>query len=1061
MALSDSDIQWIGYVAGQNITAQTQADADARAAARDAFLAQELAQNLENVSGEIDAAMGLVIENRNDPKSVKGLWLTLVNGSAGTTEMNWREVEDQNGAIFNKWQMKMDVEVDTVADIGADTVNIPPENVAALTQAHQRILALQEHMASQLDGNGEPLFSDEDIRKELWSPMVRSGLIPENMVPDKYSEQAIAFQGAMELYGDKIAAYSETHSKGMDQFKTGMRIAKEVVTVTGSIVANSITIGNATTVADKQAEVKELKQENADLKAELDGTPPPSAERIQEIEERQAAITTETKALSADVKTLQQQTTHAQNATAILLGGLAGTELVVDHVTSKEKDSLVKWMNTVEKALTITQTLVVKSVDSGMKANGASSGMTTHVTAAITASFAGVKMLPTLAMAIHEKDDNKRAKLIDRLVGNLAETVASSVISVSGRLSDEAATKKAANPDDPEVLTLTNQAASMQQVANGLRLGIKEIGTGYAIWRAIENGNTQELASLLGGAAVSAAFGFSSEAIYDAVRADVTSDDMLDKSKGESLFAEAMGDLQESKQDAGSAKSLKDMDAALSKVNSAALAGLKQGDTDPLAGSSAEELAKEIEAEADKRAQEQAKADLREAFSPEAVAAMMEEADQELLGFEEMYSQAHPDPDITQRTPEEILQAQQAIDRAMAKTAALRQKVDLLNGITAGGAGVLAALVPGTAVVVAAQKVAKDIYVLKKSVDTHNAWVQSMKLAFKAQSGSAAAIQNVLENAEIHLSHAAISLTLHTLQAGAAVAQLMDPTGAATATSAALSMADAVTEFGYKMHTEIAIQRGWNAYKDARDNPGNRKRAREALRLNSTLAKCCIAYGASIMGDPAAQQAIRATGLTVAALQNDKDICVKLISYLENELNQDPTILKVVNTKDTKWHPGKPSLTLSSWVSFKGAAAASAEPLLDPSGSQSPAIDRLLSELARLKGWQDKTAIEAAIKEHIDALHADPDAPLPDSIETLLTTNETALDLTERCKAAFEVYAPISVEAGSPQHKGMVEVAASFATLARLAGVTASSHVDALKDYIKLYTPEPEPEPAD
>ena len=133
-----------------------------------------------------------------------------------------------------------------------------------------------------------------------------------------------------------------------------------------------------------------------------------------------------------------------------------------------------------------------------------------------------------------------------------------------------------------------------------------------------------------------------------------------------------------------------------------------------------------------------------------------------------MYSDAYPDSELSQRTPEQIVQAQQAIDKAMANTAALRQKVAIINGITAGGAGVLAALVPGTGAVVAAQKVAKDIYVLKKCVDTHNAWVGSMELAFAAQSGSAAAIQNTLKNARIHLDHAAISMVLHAAQAGAA-----------------------------------------------------------------------------------------------------------------------------------------------------------------------------------------------------------------------------------------------------------------------------------------------------
>ena len=64
MPLSDSDIQWIGYVAGKDITPQAQADAEARAAQKEAFLKDQLTASLGAVGAEIDSAMDLVIENR-------------------------------------------------------------------------------------------------------------------------------------------------------------------------------------------------------------------------------------------------------------------------------------------------------------------------------------------------------------------------------------------------------------------------------------------------------------------------------------------------------------------------------------------------------------------------------------------------------------------------------------------------------------------------------------------------------------------------------------------------------------------------------------------------------------------------------------------------------------------------------------------------------------------------------------------------------------------------------------------------------------------------------------
>ncbi|GAA6199308.1 hypothetical protein [Aquicoccus sp. SU-CL01552] len=1047
MPLSDAEITWIGFVAKRDLAVEMAA-AEQRAAQKKAFLEDQLGASLAATHDEIDRAMGLVIENREDPGAVKSLWLSLTGQEVGTDNIPWRATDDELAESgLGKWAMRMDLEVDTREDIGQSTMEIPPEKAAAILQAHQRILALQAHMENQLDDNGERLFSDEDIRKELWTPLMREGLIPENMIPDKCSEQAIAFQGAMDFYGDKLAAYSETHSKGMDKFKTGMRIAKEVVTVTGAIVSNSITISNATTVADKNSDIKSLKKEDADLKTELDGTPPPSQDRITEINERRDAIKTQSKTLTDQVTQMQNETKYAQNATAILLGGLSGTELVVDHVASKEPDPLVKWCNTIEGALSITQTLAGKTVDTAMRGNGASSGMITCVSAAITASFAGVKMVPTLILAVKEPDDIKRAKLIDKLIGNLAETVASSITSVAGRVTDEAGSTE----DSTEKQKLKDQAAALSQVASALKLAITQVGKGPAVLQAIKTGNKAELAMLLGGAAIAAAFGASSEAIYDGVREDAASREIMDMDSGEALFHEGTGAGQEAGQDAGSAVSMAAITSALDQMDKPALAGLKASASDPLAGTSAEELAQQIEQQAEDNARQQAERELAEAFTPEAIEEMMKEADQELVGFEELYSQAHPDGDITQRTAEEIVQAQQAIDRAMANTAALRQKVALINGLTATGAGVLAALVPGTGAVVAAQKVAKDIYVLKKCVDTHNAWVDSMEVAFAAQSGVAAAVQNTLKNSRIHLDHAKVSLVLHTAQAGAAVAQVMDPTGASSIVSASLSMADAVVEFGYKMHGERAISVGWSAYKDARDNPGNRKRARKALRLNSTLAKCCIAYGASIMGDPSAQQAMRASGLTVAALQNDKDICVKLITYLETELTDDPTVLRVVNTKDSKWHPGRPELTLTSWMTFKGAAARSAEPLLAPESTKTPGLDRLLTELGKLDSWQDKSAIELARSNYEKLTVAAPDTPFPALFADLLSANREAYELLQRADTAFSAYAPLSAASSVAPHEGMAQIGASFATLARLNSATVAANIDALEGYIALH----------
>ncbi len=46
----------------------------------------------------------------------------------------------------------------------------------------------------------EPLFSDQDLRNEFWTPLVREGVIPENSVPDAFSERRLLFEESMKLY---------------------------------------------------------------------------------------------------------------------------------------------------------------------------------------------------------------------------------------------------------------------------------------------------------------------------------------------------------------------------------------------------------------------------------------------------------------------------------------------------------------------------------------------------------------------------------------------------------------------------------------------------------------------------------------------------------------------------------------------------------------------------------------------------------------------------------------------------------------------------------------------
>lgn len=84
----------------------------------------------------------------------------------------------------------------------------------ALEDNMKRVKAMVERMESAVDANGQRLFSDADIRDEIFLPMVREGIIPESMVPDRFSEVAETFKGASDAYQDRLFQWSKENPNG-------------------------------------------------------------------------------------------------------------------------------------------------------------------------------------------------------------------------------------------------------------------------------------------------------------------------------------------------------------------------------------------------------------------------------------------------------------------------------------------------------------------------------------------------------------------------------------------------------------------------------------------------------------------------------------------------------------------------------------------------------------------------------------------------------------------------------------------------------------------------------
>lgn len=1015
MPFSPEQANWIDYAAGHSADPADYAEKQEQ---RIAFLEEELGPYLDSAQQSIADAQSfdVVFQREGDEGLLQSIWYSLSLKGSYEVTIPWSVGNDPMAQTLEKYALWADGEVDTrhdIRDIDNDrltqkVMEIPPEDLQKLMAAYQKILAAQEAMELQLAPDGTPLFSAADIRKELWTPMVRSGLIPENMVPQEYSEQAVAFDGAQQFYSEKIAEYSASHNSRQDAIKRGLGLGKELVTVAKASAFLRLDALQYETKSD----IRLLEAERDELRVQTSSSPD-----LEKIEERlEAAKTKQAKLANAKV--------HWDTTAEVLSGGLSLGEVATDVYYDQDNKTLIELRTTLGKAWKAAETMTTNAVfsflqpsaDTDSEVATAQRADAKSVKLAIQAGFSSAQGIGSLYNACRGEFDNKtRARLVNDLILSLSEGVAKSIEARAEQCDDDA------------------RKQMFQNIASWIKAAAKAEKNGAAVLEAAMKGNAQQAGLMLGTLLICGAFGAKAGDIKDNLRVTVDPDEFDQMGEIEKLFAIKGGAGLDERQQAAEIAARDAIAGEMSKFPQA---------TAYLAPSPQEMVALSEEkmkaalavklAEMREEQEAQAKELLRELFADDDhVAALLQDAEADIQGFAAAYSDAIPDTS-GDYLDAEMEEAQAAISRAMENAVKLRQKVAMVHGLAAGGAGILAALVPGAGLVVAGEKLVKDLYTLKKCVETHNAWVDNTTLSLSSQSAIAPPIQRLLSDAEIEFEHATIRVVLAGLQLTNETARLFDPSGITSVTKAGLTLTSAVTEFGYKVHSEAQMRAGWIAYRNAIADRGDRKAARNALRMNTTLAKCSLAYGATIMGDPIAKQAVISTGLTAAALQDDKDICVRVIQYLEASLSETNSVLRAQAGGASDWRPGTPELSFASWMAHKTAAVSVARPAMDRESAKTPAIDTLLRDLAGAAELRDTDAWEQIAGPMQAEKAQDPSAsiPLSDDAQSLKEEVETAIDRFARLQRALEVYAPLQ-DGGGARHMDMGDAANAFALLAQ------------------------------
>jgi hypothetical protein len=1001
--------------------------------------------------------------------------------------------EDQKKHFWNASKTEMDwmsgnrdTEVDTRHDLKGN-FKVDPERAKQLQKLHMELVAIQTRMENVKGPDGKPVFTPKDIERELWSPLIMADIIPSNAVSDKYSQEAQVWNGACAIYRDKLQDYSKTASK-YDNAKRGLKITGDTLSVMGSIVGESIKASQfdalSITTEDKRLanELKALKKGGAKLTGE-------ETKFLDDFKLR------EDKALVA-----AQQLQAMQVTQVVLTGGLGIVGSTLEKRNPNQGWKIAEAVfDAVGNAAVASLGMVSKSIAVSNPTLAGQSSFKTSMASATSLVQYGFKVAKVvfrvneICMATDESGRISAAQgLIKAIAGGVSDAFAAFDIQ-SGK-----------DANDKDV------TGDTQWSKIGALVGTAIIGASNAGFIAKHVKSSMDAGGLKNPTALIGAVGLTVvgpiilgvfEKMADASRKDVTdkkdnANDPTDtgfstgdgvafeetekERKGGSssltgakvtpindLMAKSMDLLKDSSQNKENAQDLKDavdekklqeqIEAAMKKLPPIDPSSLPKGmSLEDMQQKLAKQLAKEDEKAKAKSIKEFTQSLADKTTKEEFFKTIKDASDQEIEKLNKLIKESQIDPDEMENEAR-AKKAMAAVDKLIMEAQALNTRWQMVETMTAGGAAILVAALPVAGLAAAIQKLAMDIAILVRKTDELNKWLKNMALTLGNNSVYGPAIAGRLASATVQRRQSAVRVVFDAIGVAAESTKLADCMGVATGLSIGNTMARALTEYGFKMHKEREIDRGWNLYKKALESPGDRKKARKAMQWNSTLSKCVIAYGIVKDGDPIAKEVGRNCGLTPEVLADTKDVCAKVVSYFQTLYSEDPVVMKRIPlTKD--WHPtGGLVVSIDSWLRFKAAAVNRAKPSMSEASARTPDVDRTLTVLLAHCG-KDGNFEAARDKEFPPADPSKQDSVDVRSSDTYLKWLETADKALKGLVGALRSWKPLTGPcpegtekpwAEGVVHTGMDDIRQSLIAQAQLLMGEVGFEITATKERFK------------
>jgi hypothetical protein len=269
------------------------------------------------------------------------------------------------------------------------------------------------------------------------------------------------------------------------------------------------------------------------------------------------------------------------------------------------------------------------------------------------------------------------------------------------------------------------------------------------------------------------------------------------------------------------------------------------------------------------------------------------------------------DPVVNQATIAKLIK-QIERDRAIMKVA-----VAIGQGGFEVAANFFAPMAMGTEAIKMAANIAAAV---QRGIDLRK-FVDEATGAANATSPYLSSIQNFVDNQANQLTHYTLAAALNGAKIAASAAAAAFPLAAPAVP--AVTAVQVAAEAGWTFFNKILVVKAWSVTKDSLAHPNNRRLGLKARRVNPTLAKYSIAYGATEEKDPVAVHMANACGLTNDVLAN-KDSNVGTVKlFLEKQFADDNKVVGKLDKSDD-WAKKLPNAALEPAALFQAYHAISA-----------------------------------------------------------------------------------------------------------------------------------------